>query len=211
MSQIAIVDYGMGNLRSVSKALEFLGYEAVVTRDASVIGSAFKVVLPGVGAFGAAMENLHKYSLVEPVVSAAKSGKPFLGICLGMQLLMESSEEQGQYTGLGIIPGTVLRFFQPEDRTPENAGLKIPNMGWCPIDIKKPSPLLKDIPNSSMVYFVHSYYVEPKADVAAATTRHGIDYCSVIWQDNIHATQFHPEKSGNVGLQMLKNFAEADS
>ncbi len=211
MNDIAIVDYGMGNLRSVSKALEFLGYEAMVTRDAKVIGSASKVVLPGVGAFGAAMENLRKFDLVDPVVRAAKSGKPFLGICLGMQLLMETSEEQGQYTGLGIIPGTVLGFFQPQDQTPETSSLKIPNMGWCPIEIKKPSPLLKDIPNSSMVYFVHSYYVEPKADVAAATTTHGIDYCSVIWQDNIHATQFHPEKSGNVGLQMLRNFAEASA
>jgi imidazole glycerol-phosphate synthase subunit HisH len=211
LSAIAIVDYGMGNLRSVSKALESLGYETVVTRDPEVIDSAPKVVLPGVGAFGAAMDNLRKFGLVEPVVNAATSGRPFLGICLGMQLLMDTSEEQGTHTGLGVIHGTVLGFFQPWDQTPETSLLKIPNMGWCPISIRKPSPLLKDIPDQSMVYFVHSFYVQPQADVVAAQTRHGIDYCSVIWKDSIHATQFHPEKSGSIGLRMLRNFAEIQS
>lgn len=209
MALIAIIDYGMGNLRSVSKALELLGYEVEVTRDANRISTADRVILPGVGAFGAAMENLRKFDLIDVIKDSAASGKPFLGICLGMQLLLEESEEQGAYQGLGIIPGKVLKFFQKTDINPDTAALKIPHMGWNSIQLKQPSPLLKDIPNDSMVYFVHSYYVAPESDVIAATTKHGIDYCSIIWKDNIYATQFHPEKSGNLGLKMLKNFAEA--
>ncbi len=206
---IAIIDYGMGNLRSVSKALEFLGYEAEVTRDAERITSAQRVILPGVGAFGAAMENLRKFELIDVVKKIAASGKPFLGICLGMQLLLDESEEQGNYQGLGLIPGKVLKFFQEPDINPLTSGLKIPQMGWNSIRIDKAAPILKDIPEASMVYFVHSYYVVPQTDVVAATTNHGIDYCSVIWKDNVCATQFHPEKSGSIGLKMLKNFAEA--
>ena len=205
---IAIVDYGMGNLRSVEKALEHLGYAASVTRDRSAIATADGVVLPGVGAFGAAMHNLASYGLIETVREGALSGRPFLGICLGMQLLMEESEEQGSFRGLGVIPGKVLKFFQPADANQYTSTLKTPNMGWNPIRPVKPSPLLKGVPDGAMVYFVHSYYVAPEIDVVAATTSHGISYCSVIWQGNLHATQFHPEKSGAVGLVMLRNFAE---
>jgi len=208
---IAIIDYGMGNLRSVDKALEFLGHETCVTRDPKSIESADKVILPGVGAFGAAMDNLKRFDLIECVKDAAKSGKPFLGICLGMQVLLEQSAEYGIHQGLGIIPGNVVKFFKPEDITDKTRKLKIPNMGWCPINIKKPSPLFSNVPDQSMVYFVHSYYVDPLSDVIAATTHHGIDYCSAIWHKNIFATQFHPEKSGTIGLRMLKNFAEAEN
>lgn len=206
---IAIIDYGMGNLRSVSKALEYLGYQTVVTREKQAIYSAEKVILPGVGAFGAAMDNLRKFDLVDVIKDIAKSGKPFLGICLGMQLLLETSEEQGLHQGLGLISGRVLKFFQEADINEETSKLKIPHMGWNSISIKKTSPLLSGIPNESMVYFVHSYYAVPEEDVTATVTQHGIEYCSTIWKDNIHATQFHPEKSGAVGLKMLQNFAEA--
>jgi len=206
---IAIIDYGMGNLRSVEKALEFIGEQAQITRDPQVIEKADGVILPGVGAFGAAMENLGKFGLIEPVRSAASSEKPFLGICLGMQLLLESSEEQGVYEGLGIIPGRVLRFFQPPDITPETQALKIPHMGWNAISVKRRSRLLDGVPEASMVYFVHSYYVDPSPEAVAATTRHGIDFCSVVSHGNVFATQFHPEKSGAIGLAMLRNFAEA--
>lgn len=206
---IAIIDYGMGNLRSVAKALELLGYETEVTRDAKRIISADRVILPGVGAFGAAMENLEKFELIDVIKGVVSSGKPFMGICLGMQLLLDESEEQGDYKGLGIIPGKVVKFFQKSDINPQTAALKIPHMGWNSIQIKKSAPALRDISDNSMVYFVHSYYVVPDSDVVAITTEHGIPFCAAIWKDNVFATQFHPEKSGNVGLKMLKNFAEA--
>ena len=199
----------MGNLRSVSNALEVLGHEAKVTRDPQQIAAADRVILPGVGAFGAAMANLIKFNLLDAVKDAAASGKPFLGICLGMQLLMDESEEQGRFQGLGVVPGKVLGFFQESDRNPHTASLKIPHIGWNSIHINKDAPIFKDIPDASMVYFVHSFYVAPRSDVVAATTTHGIDFCSVIWRDNIYATQFHPEKSGGVGLKMLANFVEA--
>jgi len=204
---IAVIDYGMGNLRSVSKALELLGHEVEVTRDPAKIGGADRVILPGVGAFGAAMDNLRRFDLVGVIEDVAASGKPFLGICLGMQLFLKESEEQGVFEGLGLIPGRVVRFFQEPDRNDYTASLKIPHMGWNSIHIEKPAPLLTDIPDGSMVYFVHSFYPAPEADVVAATTEHGIRFCSVIWKDNLQATQFHPEKSGAVGLKMLANFA----
>ena len=205
---IAVIDYGMGNLRSVCKALELLGHEVEVTRDAQFIANSDRVILPGVGAFGAAMANLDRYGLIDVVKDAAVSGKPFLGICLGMQLLMDESEEKGTFQGLGVIPGKVLKFFQESDANQCTSSLKIPHMGWNSLHIKKPSPLLKGVDDGSMVYCVHSYYAAPDSDVVAATTEHGIEYCSVIWKDNICATQFHPEKSGSVGLKMLQNFAE---
>lgn len=204
---IAVIDYGMGNLRSVSKALEMLGHEVEVTRDPAKIGSADRVILPGVGAFGAAMENLKKFDLTGVIKDVAASGKPFLGICLGMQLLLEQGEEQGTFEGLGLIPGRVVEFFQEPDRNNYTASLKVPHMGWNSIRIEKCAPLLKDVPDGSMVYFVHSFYPVPNSDVVAATTEHGIRFCSVIWKDNLQATQFHPEKSGAVGLKMLANFA----
>ena len=199
----------MGNLRSVSKALELLGHKAEITRDPAHICAADKLILPGVGAFGAAMENLRKFELVDIIRDFAKSGRPFLGICLGMQLMLDISEEQGIYKGLGIIPGKVVKFFQEDDINPTTSALKIPHMGWNSLSVRKQSPLLKNTPQGAMVYFVHSYYVVPEIDVTAAVTHHGIDYCSVIWKDNVYATQFHPEKSGKIGLNMLKNFAEA--
>jgi imidazole glycerol-phosphate synthase subunit HisH len=205
---IAIIDYGMGNLRSVQKALERLGYEARVTDSINDVLDAGHVILPGVGAFGAAMENLYKLNLVEPIRKVASSGRPFLGICLGMQLILSESEEQGTFTGLDIVPGKVLRFFQPEDQNEATSGLKVPHMGWNSLNLRNPGPLLRDTPEGAMVYFVHSYYASPTEDVAAATTGYGVDFCSVIWKDNVMATQFHPEKSGNIGLAMLKNFAE---
>jgi len=198
---IAIVDYGMGNLRSVQKALEHLGRSAVITQDPEVIDAAEKVVLPGVGAFGAAMNNLERLGLVEPVMDAALSGKPFLGICLGMQLLLKESEEQGLFRGLGIIPGRVVRF---ENRP----GLKVPHMGWNVLNVKRRCKLLDGIPDGSRVYFVHSYYPIPSDEYVAATSDYGVRFCSVISYDNINATQFHPEKSGAVGLRILANFSE---
>jgi imidazole glycerol-phosphate synthase subunit HisH len=205
---ISIIDYGMGNLRSVEKALEYIGYSVSVTRDPSQIEKADGVILPGVGAFGAAMDNLKKFDLINTIKDVVKSGKPFLGICLGMQLLMEIGEEQGSYEGLGIISGKVVKFFPEGTKLELIEGLKVPQMGWNSIQIKKDSPLLKDIPQGSMVYFVHSFYAAPEEDVVSSTTKHGIDYCSTIWKDNVYAAQFHPEKSSSVGLTMLKNFAE---
>jgi imidazole glycerol-phosphate synthase subunit HisH len=201
---IAVVDYGMGNLRSVEKALELLGQDACVTASPQVIQSADRVILPGVGAFGAAMDNLRSSGLEDSVINSIGSGKPFLGICLGMQLLLEESDEQGSHTGLGVIAGRVERFAE----THGSPTLKIPHMGWNSIQIKKLCPLFDGVDDDSMVYFVHSYYAVPQDDVVAATTNHGIDYCSVLWKDNVFATQFHPEKSGTIGLKMLANFAE---
>jgi imidazole glycerol-phosphate synthase subunit HisH len=207
---ITIIDYGMGNLRSVQKALERLGYEAKVTDDPGQILGASHVILPGVGAFGAAMANLDKLGLVEPIRKVAASGRPFLGICLGMQLILSQSEEQGNFTGLDLIRGKVLRFFQEPDQNDATNALKVPHMGWNSLNLRKPCPILRDTPEGAMVYFVHSYYPAPSEDVAAATTEYGIEFCSVIWKDNVMATQFHPEKSGAIGLTMLKAFAELE-
>lgn len=200
---IAIVDYGMGNLRSVEKALEFVGAQARITRDPEEIARADGVILPGVGAFGAAMSNLDRFGLTGAVRDAALSGRPFLGICLGMQLLMECSEEQGIHAGLGVVPGRVVRFTQQPRQ-----GIKIPHMGWNSINIRREIPLLQGVADGAMVYFVHSYFVQPPDDAAAATTNHGVEFCSIIASGSVYATQFHPEKSGAVGLKMLKNFLE---
>ena len=205
---ITIIDYGMGNLRSVQKALERLGYEAKITDSAKDALDASHVILPGVGAFGAAMANLEKLKLIEPIRQVAASGRPFLGVCLGMQLIMSESEEQGTFAGLDLIRGKVLRFFQRPDRNAVTNVLKVPHMGWNSLHIRKPCPILRDTPEGGMVYFVHSYYPSPEEDVAAATTDYGVEFCSVICKDNIMAAQFHPEKSGAIGLAMLKRFAE---
>ncbi len=168
---IAIIDYGMGNLRSVSKAFEAVGHQAVVTREARVIENASHVVLPGVGAFGDCMANVERYGLAEPIRTAVQSGKPFLGICLGLQLLFEESEEFGTHRGLGIIPGKVKRFAADQ-------GLKVPHMGWNNVTIERPCPLFEGIPNGSYWYFVHSFYVDPSnSTVAATTTDYGFDVC----------------------------------
>lgn len=205
---IAIIDYGMGNLRSVQKGFERVGHNAVITRDPVDVSNASHVVLPGVGAFKDCMENLERYRLIEPITKAIGSGKPFLGICLGLQLLFTEGEEFGRHKGLGIIKGKVVRF-PPEPQTIDNR-LKIPHMGWNDIRFTTHGSrftVFKDIPDGSYFYFVHSYYVVPEDEgVIATTTNYGIEFTSSIWKDNIFACQFHPEKSQKVGLQILKNF-----
>jgi glutamine amidotransferase len=201
---IAIIDYGMGNLRSVQKGFEHMGYEAVVTSDAKTILDASKVVLPGVGAFPDCMRNLREYGLIDAVHRTISSGKPFLGICLGLQLLFTESEEFGISKGLDIIKGRVIRF-----KGPEFADLKIPHMGWNSISIKRQAPVLRDVPDNSHVYFVHSFHVVPEdKSLIATTTPYGIEFVSSIWKDNIFAAQFHPEKSQSLGLSILKRFGE---
>ena len=200
---ILVVDYGMGNLRSVSKALESLGASVRVSSDPKDVAAADKLILPGVGAFPAAMQELSVRGLVEPVTQFIKSGKPYLGICLGLQLLFESSEEGEGAKGLGVLKGAVKRFAPAASR-------KVPHMGWNDVRRTGPRdgcPLLKDIPDGSFVYFVHSYYAEP-ADrgVTALETDYGVRFAAMVWRDRLYATQFHPEKSQTVGLQLLKNF-----
>ena len=200
MSAITIIDYGMGNLRSVQKALERVGHPALVSSDPRAIGQAAALVLPGVGAFGDCMRALQRYRLIEPIRQALACGKPFLGICLGLQVLFSESQEFGSHQGLGIIAGTVRRF---------PAGLKVPHMGWNSLQIKAEAPILQGLPPQPYFYFVHSYYVVPEDPrLIAATTTYGQEFVSMIWKDNIYAVQFHPEKSQTIGLQVLKRFAE---
>jgi glutamine amidotransferase len=207
MNGIIIIDYGMGNLRSVQKAFEQVGCEALVTADPQVAARAEKLVLPGVGAFRDCMRNLTDGGFVAPIRAHINAGKPFLGICLGLQLLFSESEEFGRHAGLGIIPGKVVRF--PDGVGVDGAALKVPHMGWNRIAIRRPAPLYHGVPDGSYVYFVHSYYVVPDDPAVIATeTGYGRAFCSSIWRDNVMATQFHPEKSQEVGLRMLKNFGE---
>ncbi|MCX8072774.1 MAG: imidazole glycerol phosphate synthase subunit HisH [Candidatus Binatia bacterium] len=199
---IAIVDYGMGNLRSVQKALERVGAQAVVSRDPHVIAGAAGVVLPGVGAFGACMENLQRFGLEQVVLDVIEQGKPFFGICLGMQLLFEESEEFGPVRGLGVLPGKVVRF-----RT--SGELPVPHMGWNQLRVRPDVPHLKDVADGAYVYFVHSYYVVPSDPAVVATrTEYGVEFASAVYWRNIFATQYHPEKSQRVGLTLLRNFVE---
>lgn len=199
---IAIVDYDAGNIKSVEKALQFLGEEPKVTREKEVLLQADKVIVPGVGAFGDAMSKMHQYGLVEILREIAKKGTPILGICLGLQLFFESSEESPGVEGLGLLPGKIVRI-------PDKEGFKIPHMGWNSIGINPSSRLLKGIEEGAYVYFVHSYYLQAarEADVAA-TTDYVVNIHAAAEHDNIFATQFHPEKSGEIGLQILKNFIE---
>ncbi len=200
---IAIVDYGMGNLRSVEKAIARAGAAVRVTSDPRHVREARGVVLPGVGAFGACMENLAGRGLVEPVRDAVASGKPFLGICLGLQLLFEESEEFGPIRGLGILPGRVVRFGGSA-----LDGLKIPQMGWNRLKIRRSAGELAGIDEGAYVYFVHSYYVVPsQPDLVAATADYGVEFTAAIAWRNVFACQFHPEKSQAVGLRLLANFA----
>jgi len=199
---IAIIDYGMGNLRSVQKGFEKVGHKASITNDPAAIRDANKVILPGVGAFPDAMQELRRRELIEPIRAAIHSGKPFLGICLGLQLLFDVGWEGGRHEGLGILPGEVVRFEVPPE-------YKVPHMGWNQLAIRRRAPLLEGLADGAYVYFVHSYYVVPRdRDVIATETNYPQPFTSMIWRDNLFATQFHPEKSQADGLRMLKNFAE---
>lgn len=198
---IAVVDYDAGNIKSVEKALQYLGAEPVITRDLSLIDKADKVIVPGVGAFEDAMEKMNRYELTDLLREVAERGTPILGICLGLQLFFERSEEsEHDVQGLGLLPGEIVRF-------PEKEGFKIPHMGWNSLTINPSSRLLKGIPEDTYVYFVHSYYLRAKREEdVAATTDYIVKVHAAVEHDNVFATQFHPEKSGDVGLQILKNF-----
>jgi len=196
---IAIIDYGRGNLYSVQKAFARLGAQAVVTSDAGQIAAADKVVLPGVGAFGDCMNNLRSYGLETVIRQVTERGTPFLGICLGLQLLFDGSEEDPGVAGLGIIPGMVRKI--------ETKGLKIPHMGWNNLAYKAASPLLTDLPDNPYVYFVHSFHAVPADEqVITAVTAYGQEVTAAVGRANVQAVQFHPEKSSAVGMQMLKNW-----
>ena len=200
---LAVIDYGAGNLRSVLHALNFLGADNVrVVRTSHDLRGAKKIILPGVGAFGAGMQKLDEQNLIQPIRDAVLAGTPYLGICLGMQFLFERSDEMGDHDGLGLIPGYVTRF-------PSDLGLKVPHMGWNQLQPCQPSPLLKNVPAGSYAYFVHSYYCVPAnpADTLI-TVDYGIPFAAGISRDNIYAVQFHPEKSQHTGLQILSNFLE---
>lgn len=197
---IAIVDYGMGNIHSVNKALQKFGAETIVTNKPQAIASCEKLVLPGVGAFDDAMGELEGQGLIAAIKDSVKNKKPFLGICLGMQLLFEASEEAKSKKGLGILKGAVRKFNL-------KSGLKVPHMGWNQLQISAKCPLFKDVPEGSYVYFCHSYYPEPAdKEIIATATPYGADFASSICQGNIFGVQFHPEKSQAVGLKILENF-----
>lgn len=194
---IGIIDYGMGNLRSVQKAFEFLGYEAEIIDNINAIKKADKIVLPGVGAFADAIKTIRKKEFDKAIFEAVDEKKPFLGICLGMQMVFDVSYENGEYEGLGLIKGAVKRL-------PDN--VKIPHIGWNNLDIKMREPLFEGIGESPYVYFVHSYHLETDAPVVSATTFYGKEIQVAVQKDNIFALQFHPEKSGDIGLKILNNF-----
>jgi glutamine amidotransferase len=199
---IAIIDYQMGNLRSVQKGFERVGHEAVVTSDPAVLADAEKIVLPGVGAFEDAMAELQRRELVEPIKAAIDDDRPFLGICLGLQLLFDTSYEHGEHAGLGVVAGEVVEFDVPKP-------LKVPHMGWNALEFQQTSPLLHGLDEGVYCYFVHSYYVVPKdASVTVAVASYERPFCAVIQRGSLFATQFHPEKSQTNGLRILQNFAE---
>lgn len=199
---IAIIDYDAGNIRSVEKALQFLGQEVKITRDREEILGADKVVLPGVGSFGDAMGKLHQYGLVEVIRQVAEKKTPFLGICLGLQLLFERSDESPGVEGLGILKGEILRI-------PEGEGRKIPHMGWNSLELRNQGRLFAGLSGEPYVYFVHSYYLKARDEqIVKATTEYGVTIHASVEQNNIFACQFHPEKSSDTGLKILKNFVE---
>jgi imidazole glycerol-phosphate synthase subunit HisH len=202
---IAIVDYQMGNLRSVQKAFERVGHAAAITSDPQVLARADKLVLPGVGAFADAIAELHRRELVEPIREAIAAGKPFLGICLGLQMLFDIGYEDGRHEGLGILRGEVRRFDVPPE-------YKVPHMGWNAVELPRRPPIFAGVDDGAYFYFVHSYYVVP-ADraIVAGEASYPDPFCAMVWRDNLFATQFHPEKSQAAGLQVLKNFAELAS
>ncbi len=205
---INIIDYEMGNLRSVEKAFQSLGFAARVSNDPKDIATADKIVLPGVGAFNDCVTNLRNGGFVEPLMEHLDKGKPMLGICVGMQMLFDEGEEFGIHKGLGLIPGRVVRF--PAGMVENGEKLKVPHMGWNNLDISKPSPIFKGVESGSFVYFVHSYYCQAQnpEDIAATCTYGDVTFCASLWRGNIMATQFHPEKSQTIGLQIFRNFGE---
>lgn len=206
MNKVAVVDYGRGNLRSVQKALELVGLSATITRHPRDLAEAHAVVLPGVGAFRDCMDSLSALGLVEPLLNVLQTGKPFLGICLGLQVLFEESEEFGPAAGFGFLPGHVRRFpAEPCQR----AGLKVPHMGWNTVRLTRESALFRGIEDEAYFYFVHSYFVEPRDPATVlGITEYGISFASVVEKDRLIATQFHPEKSQKAGLTFLANFAQ---
>jgi glutamine amidotransferase len=201
LQKIVIVDYGMANLRSVQKAFEKVGYAAQISGEPDQVGGCDKLVLPGVGAFRDAIARLHEAGLAEPILDHVRAGKPFFGICLGLQLLFNRSYEDGQFTGLDLFPGDVVRF--------ENVpGLKVPHMGWNQLRVRRPAPQLESFPQGGSVYFVHSYFARPRdAHLVAAEADYPTPFTAAIWHENVFATQFHPEKSQALGLEMLRRFA----
>jgi len=210
---IAIIDYGMGNLRSVEKGFQKVGVDVTVTNKPGIVNNADAVVLPGVGAFKDCMRELSDLKLIDAVVDSIKKGKPYLGICLGLQALFSESVEFGRCKGLDVLRGSVVRFdFGGQKlKTPNSqlSTLKVPHMGWNEINIRKDNPLFKGIPDKSYFYFVHSFYVVPEdKTIISATTDYGFEFTSSVRKENIFAVQFHPEKSQAVGLQMLKNFGD---
>jgi glutamine amidotransferase len=201
MQRLVIVDYGMANLRSVQKAFEKVGHEALITADPNRVAEADQLVLPGVGAFRDAIARLRETDLATPIVRHIHAGKPFLGICLGLQLLFTTSHEDGEHAGLDLFPGEVVRFA-------DVPGLKVPHMGWNQLRKRRPGPLFEELPEGAAVYFVHSYYVVPRDPHLTATeTDYPTPFTSAIWHENVFATQFHPEKSQRVGLGILRRFA----
>lgn len=196
---VAIIDYGAGNLSSVKKALDYLGADSVITQDKNTILSATHVILPGVGSFGDAMASMKERGLVDVVKEAALSGKPFLGICLGLQLLFESSQESPGAQGLGIFNGEIVTI-------PKNIGLKVPHIGWNSIKLCQNDGIFNGIEDESYFYFVHSFYLKGADDTVAATTQYGVEIQCAVQKGNICAVQFHPEKSSETGLKLLKNF-----
>ena len=201
--KIVIVDYGMGNLRNVQKGFEKIGFEARLTRNKKEIDRSSAIVLPGVGAFKDCMENLEKYGLVETLLQSIEKGKPYLGICLGLQVLFSESQEFGSHKGLDLIKGRVVRFEPDPDH-------KVPHMGWNTIEKEKEVPMLQGIESGDFFYFVHSYYVIPdKTEWISSFTTYGKPFVSSIWKKNLFATQFHPEKSQQKGLRILENFVKS--
>lgn len=197
---IAIIDYGAGNLQSVKKALDVIGASSIITKDAGCIRSADAVILPGVGSFADAMDSMRASGLTDTVVEAAHSGKPFLGICLGLQLLFETSEESPGAAGLGVLQGDIRRI-------PRKDGLKVPHIGWNSLAVTQRDGLFRGIPQGAYVYFVHSYYLKAAHESeVAARTEYGVSIDAAVQKGNLCATQFHPEKSGRIGLQILRNF-----
>lgn len=199
---IAIIDYQMGNLRSVQKGFERVGHAAAITSDPAILADASHIVLPGVGAFADAIAELKRRELVGPIGEAIQSGKPFLGICLGLQLLFERSFEDGEHAGLGVLKGEVRRFQIPTK-------YKVPHMGWNEVHFRRKAPIFDGIAEGTYFYFVHSYYVVPEnTAVIDGEASYSDPFCATIWRENLFATQFHPEKSQAEGLRVLRNFAE---